>query len=225
MAPQYSSRPVGVSTAKNGRGAARRRRFSPRVVLAAADGLLRERLRAIFKGDNRCQVIDATEDAVQQVNPLQPDVLVLAVRAHGAPSRESAQRETGSQSPDLLALTSTEVNGRHATGSARTDHAEGASDRQDNLWPNTLLTRREVQIVSAVVAAYNNKDIAAQFAISETTVKHHLSNIFDKVGVSSRLELAMFAQHHGLARPIAPPASDPHPARALTTQATRNATT
>jgi DNA-binding NarL/FixJ family response regulator len=29
-------------------------------------------------------------------------------------------------------------------------------------------------------------------------VKHHLANIFDKVGVSSRLELAMFAQHHGL---------------------------
>jgi DNA-binding NarL/FixJ family response regulator len=205
MAPLDSSRPVGVPTAKNGRGVPRRRRFSPRVLLAAADGLLRERLRAIFEGDDRCEVIDATDDAVQQVNQHQPDVLVLAVRAHDAPSRESAPRESASQPPDLLALTGTEVNGRLAAGSARTGHPERASDHRDTLWPGTLLTRREVQIVSAVVAAYSNKGIAAQFAISETTVKHHLANIFDKVGVSSRLELAMFAQHHGLARPIALP--------------------
>jgi len=202
MAPQDSSRPVGVLTAKNGRSAARRRRFSPRVRLAAADGLLRERLRAIFKGDDRCEVIDATDDVVQQVNQQQPDVLVLAVRAHDAPSRESAPRESASQPPELFALTGTEVNGRPAAGSAQPERAPGP---QDTLWPVTLLTRRELQIVSAVVAAYSNKDIAAQFAISETTVKHHLSNIFDKLGVSSRLELAMFAKHHGLARPIALP--------------------
>jgi DNA-binding NarL/FixJ family response regulator len=216
---------VGVATAKRGRSAVGRRRFSPRVLLAAADALLRERLRAIFKGDDRCQVIDATEDAVQQMNQLQPDVLVLAVRAHDARSTESAQQETGSERPGQLALTVTEVKDRLAKGSARMDQAEGASDRQDNLWPVTLLTRREVQIVSAVVAAYSNKDIAAQFAITETTVKHHLSNIFDKVGVSSRLELAMLAQHHGLARPIAPSTSETHPAHAVTTQASPNAST
>src|ERR1051325_8666886 len=55
------------------------------------------------------------------------------------------------------------------------------------------LTIRERQIVSAVVDAAPNKTIAEKFAISEKTVKHHLTNIFNKVGVSSRLELAMFA--------------------------------
>lgn len=59
------------------------------------------------------------------------------------------------------------------------------------------LTDRESEIVAAVAAAYGNKDIAQLFAISETTVKHHLTSIFDKIGVSTRLELAMFAVSPG----------------------------
>jgi DNA-binding NarL/FixJ family response regulator len=64
------------------------------------------------------------------------------------------------------------------------------------------LTPRELEIVSAVVAGYTNKDIAAHYKISEDTVKHHLSNIFDKLGVSTRLELALFAVHQDL--PLVP---------------------
>lgn len=58
------------------------------------------------------------------------------------------------------------------------------------------LTERESQIVAAIVDGASNKDIAAQFRIAEDTVKHHVSHIFDKVGVHSRLELAVFALHH-----------------------------
>jgi DNA-binding NarL/FixJ family response regulator len=61
------------------------------------------------------------------------------------------------------------------------------------------LTPREMEVISAIVAGYTNKDIAQRFAISEQTVKHHLTNIFDKVGVSNRLELALFAVNHHLA--------------------------
>jgi DNA-binding NarL/FixJ family response regulator len=60
------------------------------------------------------------------------------------------------------------------------------------------LTPRELEIVSAVVAGFANKEIAEHFKISEDTVKHHLSNIFDKLGVSTRLELALFAVNQGL---------------------------
>src|SRR5947199_3253698 len=60
------------------------------------------------------------------------------------------------------------------------------------------LTPRELEIVSAVVAGYSNKEIAEYFKISEDTVKHHLSNIFDKLGVSTRLELALFALNQSL---------------------------
>lgn len=60
------------------------------------------------------------------------------------------------------------------------------------------LTPRELEIVSAVVAGFSNKEIAEYFKISEDTVKHHLSNIFDKLGVSTRLELALFAVNQAL---------------------------
>lgn len=60
------------------------------------------------------------------------------------------------------------------------------------------LTPRELEIVSAVVAGYSNREIAEYFKISEDTVKHHLSNIFDKLGVSTRLELALFAVNQAL---------------------------
>jgi len=60
------------------------------------------------------------------------------------------------------------------------------------------LTRREWDIVRAIGDAMSNKDIAVELGISEYTVKHHLTKIFDKVGVYSRLELAMMATHHGL---------------------------
>ena len=60
------------------------------------------------------------------------------------------------------------------------------------------LTTRELEIVSAVVAGLTNKEIANHFKITEDTVKSHMSNIFDKVGVYTRLELALFAVHHHL---------------------------
>ena len=58
------------------------------------------------------------------------------------------------------------------------------------------LTPRELEMVSAVVAGCSNNDIADKLAISSKTVKHHLTNIFDKLGLSNRLELALFAVQH-----------------------------
>jgi DNA-binding NarL/FixJ family response regulator len=63
------------------------------------------------------------------------------------------------------------------------------------------LTPREMEIVTLIVAGYSNPDIAQRFSISEQTVKHHISHIFDKVGVSNRLELALFAVNHKLTEP------------------------
>jgi len=60
------------------------------------------------------------------------------------------------------------------------------------------LTRREIEILSTIVSGLTNKEIAQKFSLSEDTVKHHLTNIFDKLGVSSRLELALFAINNRL---------------------------
>jgi DNA-binding NarL/FixJ family response regulator len=60
------------------------------------------------------------------------------------------------------------------------------------------LTPRELDIVTTIVAGYSNREIARHLSISEDTVKNHLTNVFDKVGVSSRLELALFAVNNRL---------------------------
>ena len=76
--------------------------------------------------------------------------------------------------------------------------AQGASRKLFGLTP------RELEMVAAILAGFTNIDIAARFGISEKTVKHHLTNVFDKLGVSNRFELALFALHHNLvAQPIA----------------------
>jgi len=62
------------------------------------------------------------------------------------------------------------------------------------------LTRREMQIVTAVAAGESNKGIAQRLSLSEDTVKHHVSHVFDKLGVFSRLELAVFAINHKLVK-------------------------
>ena len=63
------------------------------------------------------------------------------------------------------------------------------------------LTARELDVVAAIVSGFTNREIAQKFSISEQTVKHHLRNIFDKVGVSNRLELALLAINHQLVSP------------------------
>lgn len=66
------------------------------------------------------------------------------------------------------------------------------------------LTARELEIVRAVMSGETNKAIAQHLAISENTVKRHLTHIFDKVGASTRVELALFATHHQLVTPSQP---------------------
>jgi two-component system nitrate/nitrite response regulator NarL len=60
------------------------------------------------------------------------------------------------------------------------------------------LTPREREVLTLVAAGCANKEIARQFDVSEETIKHHLTRMFDKVGASNRLELAMFAAERGL---------------------------
>jgi DNA-binding NarL/FixJ family response regulator len=61
-----------------------------------------------------------------------------------------------------------------------------------------LLSDREKQVVQLVAQGYHNREIGQRLFISEQTVKNHLHNIFDKLGVSDRLELALYAIHHRL---------------------------
>jgi two-component system nitrate/nitrite response regulator NarL len=63
------------------------------------------------------------------------------------------------------------------------------------------LTGRELEVVTLITEGSTNKHIAVSFGISEETVKRHLTNIFNKLGVGNRLELALFALNHNLLPP------------------------
>ena len=63
------------------------------------------------------------------------------------------------------------------------------------------LTRREREVVSLVGEGIKSREIADRLFISETTVRHHLTSIFDKLGVADRVELMLYAYRHELANP------------------------
>ena len=61
------------------------------------------------------------------------------------------------------------------------------------------MTDREVEVLRLVAKGCTNRDIASMLFISERTVHRHLSNIFTKLGVSSRTAATAYAFEHGLA--------------------------
>jgi len=71
------------------------------------------------------------------------------------------------------------------------DAMEGASRKPK-------ITPRQQEIIASVAAGRSNRQIAQQFSLSEDTVKRHLTNIFGRLGLSNRLELALFAVQQDL---------------------------
>jgi DNA-binding NarL/FixJ family response regulator len=72
-----------------------------------------------------------------------------------------------------------------------------------------MLSPREREVIALVGEGLKNQQIADRLFISETTVRHHLTSIFDKLGVTDRVELIIFAYNHGLA--TMPRKSSPEP--------------
>jgi DNA-binding NarL/FixJ family response regulator len=74
------------------------------------------------------------------------------------------------------------------------------------LRPVDTLTQREKTIISYLMQGWRNREIAQHLSITEQTVKNHLRSIYDKVGVSDRLELVLYAIHQKMALPpVQPP--------------------
>jgi two-component system, NarL family, nitrate/nitrite response regulator NarL len=74
-------------------------------------------------------------------------------------------------------------------------------DAQSARRPSETLTIRETQIILAVLQGGTNKQVSRELGLSEQTVKNHLSNIFNKLGVDNRLELALYALSHDIVPP------------------------
>ncbi len=81
------------------------------------------------------------------------------------------------------------LQGPHASDASISEDLVGARVRK-------RLSDRELRIIAAIVQGYKNREIALQLCTSEQVIKNALRNIFDKIGVSDRLELALFVVHH-----------------------------
>ena len=211
-----------------------------RVVVADDHPIFREGLRRLLQAEERFVVVGQAQngaEAVQQVESLRPDVLLLDLAMPGTGGinalEQIAERgldvkvvlltaaiDTG-DSVRVLQLGArgvimkecathllyrcldTVVAGGYWVGHERVNdivtHLRDGGRGALSPTPAMMLTRRELQIVTAILEGATNKDIGQRFELSEQTVKNHLSHIFDKVGVSNRLELALYALHHKLA--------------------------
>ena len=146
----------------------------------------RQRVRAIA-------LVDGNQKSVQKA--------ALRHGARGAIRRDSATRV-------LFDCIRTVFHDEHWVGTDTSRQpSDGSGDASSRDVPAPAkrfnLTRREMDIVSAVAAGESNKSIARKLSLSEDTVKHHVSHVFDKLGVFSRLELAVFAFNNDLVRDIA----------------------
>ncbi len=71
----------------------------------------------------------------------------------------------------------------------------------------SLLSAREIDVVRCVAEGLTNREIAQRLKLTEHTVKNYLFRIFDKLGVSSRVEVVLYALGNGAPRNSAPPAN------------------
>ncbi len=151
--------------------------------------------------------LQALQDLLDLRLPVRPVLLTAAidsadtVKALRLGARGVILKESATQL--LFKCLHSVMNGEYWVGHERVQDiveqlrkSEADSDREST--PAGRLTKRELQIVAAIVEGSSNKDIGQQFSLSQQTVKNHLSHVFDKLGVSNRLELALYAVHHKL---------------------------
>jgi DNA-binding NarL/FixJ family response regulator len=79
--------------------------------------------------------------------------------------------------------------------------SEVPSLRVLNAQGTSLLTPREEQVVALVAEGFGNREIALELNLSEHTIKKYLYRIFEKLGISTRVELVLYAVNNGDSRP------------------------
>lgn len=144
---------------------------------------------------------------------LLPDLAPILAAAREQKTRVVLVAENGEDPAKYLKTGAGGVVFRSVTGSALVDCvrkvakgetwvqdvrslAEASDSDQVGARVRDRLTARELSIVALIVQGYKNKEIATRLGTTEQVIKNYLRNVYDKVGVSDRLELALFTIHH-----------------------------
>jgi two-component system, NarL family, nitrate/nitrite response regulator NarL len=156
---------------------------SQRIVAAIQDGKLPTRIIMMVSDDGKEDFVEAIRMGCSGIVPktTSTELLLKSIRKVHAGEIWLDRMSTA----DVIRRLSKKGSGNVAARQGLRD--QGAA-----------LSTREREIVGLIAQGFKNKDMAERLFISEQTVKNHLHNIFDKLGVSDRLELALYAIHHKL---------------------------
>jgi DNA-binding NarL/FixJ family response regulator len=163
--------------------------------------------------DRLGSAVEATRGAVIMVSStLRPDLASLSAKAHALDSRVILVAENAEHISDSVAALLDGVICRSIAGPDLVNCIRRVGRGQRCLEPTNVttmqaadsvgtrvrdrLTPKEMQIVALIVQGCKNKDIASQLGTKEQVIKNYLRSIYDKSGVSDRLELALFTIHH-----------------------------
>jgi DNA-binding NarL/FixJ family response regulator len=197
-----------------------------RLILADNQAIFRAGAARVLALEDDMRIVAQCEDAAKlftAVDALRGSVLVvstslrldlrdLLARARSAGSRTILVSENTEQIADDLAGLFDGVLCRNVTGSVLVDCVRRVALGQRFVQRSNVttmqtadsvgsrvrdrLTPKEMQIVALIVQGCKNKDIATQLGTKEQVIKNYLRSIYDKTGVSDRLELALFTIHH-----------------------------
>jgi len=151
-----------------------------------------ERLQAAKITSTKVIVLTASEDKNEYIQAMKLGTSGIVLKQSPTDLLLKSIRKVYAGEIWLDSNTTAAVIRQFATGDEETP---GDSNRVRGRSP---LSQREREIVSLVAQGFKNKEMAEKMFISEQTVKNHLHNIFDKLGVSDRLELALYAIHKKL---------------------------
>jgi len=197
-----------------------------RVILADNQAIFRTGAARVLAQNHDTRIVSQCDDlgrlaaAVEGVrgavilvgSSLRPDLAALLLRAHANDSRVILIVENTESVPVQFSELLDGIIGRGIDGAALVDCVRRVARGQRCLQSTNVttmqaadsvgtrvrdrLTPKEMQIVALIVQGCKNKDIASQLGTKEQVIKNYLRSIYDKSGVSDRLELALFTIHH-----------------------------
>jgi DNA-binding NarL/FixJ family response regulator len=160
------------------------------------DGLATLQKLQNSKLKTRVIVLTASEDKNEFIQAMKLGTSGIVLKQSATELLIKSIRKVNSGEIWLDSHTTAAVMRQFATGAD--DVPAGAPMPAGRERERSLLSQREREIVALVAQGFKNKEMAEKMFISEQTVKNHLHNIFDKLGVSDRLELALYAIHNNL---------------------------
>ncbi len=139
-------------------------------------------------------------DAAARIKDIKPEVKIIVVTSMPELSYEKKAKETGVEGfwqKEIQEQPIIEVMDRVMAGETVYPSKQVEVPIGNAL--STELTDREIDVLKELVTGASNKEIAQKLCMGESTVKLHITNMLQKSGFRSRLELALMARHYGIA--------------------------